>query len=163
LKEKPGLDFLTNTLGSGVVCSIAGWTLARPILEYPVFWGVLSIFGVGGIFIPTTMIDYDSDLKNGVITIATSLGKIKALYIGMICVIVANIMIILMGLFHYIISPEFLLFTWPIMVAEIGSYWFLLRRMDFTGGYYAILAFSLLMAVGNAAVLLYNAGLLAIP
>jgi chlorophyll synthase len=163
LKERPGLDLLTNSIGSGVFCSLAGWVVAKPIIEFPILWAVLSILGVGSIFIPTTIIDHESDIKNKVTTISTYLGKHKAFYIGMFCVISGNIVIVILGLTHYIISPEFLMFTWPIIVIQIGLYWYLLRKLDFDGGYYSILSVSLLMAVGNGCILLYNAGYLAIP
>ncbi len=162
-KERPGLDFITNALGSGVICSLAGWAVVKPISEFPFLWAVLSFFGVGVIYIPTTIIDYEPDLKEGVKTIATYLGKKKTYYIGMGCLIIANSIIVLMGLLNYIISPEFLYFAWPIIIAEIVSYWYLLRRLDFKGGYYSILTFSLLVAFGNGLILFYNAGLLAIP
>jgi 4-hydroxybenzoate polyprenyltransferase len=157
------LDFITNALGSGVFCSLAGWVVTKPVLEFPVVWGILSIFGVGGIFLPTTIIDYDYDTKHKVKTIATFLGKKKAFYLGMACVVMANIIIVMMALFYYIVPPRFLFFSWPIIAAQIFSYWYFLRRLDFEGGYYTILTFSILIAIGNTLILAYNAGRLIIP
>jgi chlorophyll synthase len=163
LKERPGLDILTNAIASGILCTMAGWVIAKPIQEFPILWGIISFFGVGAIYIPTTIIDFEPDGKKGVKTIATYLGKRKAFYIGWIFVIIANSTIILMGLLNYIIPPKFLLFVWPIMVAEILSYWYYLRKLDYDGGYYAILVFSLLVAFGTGLILFYNASLLTIP
>jgi 4-hydroxybenzoate polyprenyltransferase len=162
LKEQPGLDLLTNAIGSGIICTIAGWTIIRPILEFPLIWGIVSFFGVGAIYVPTTIIDFEPDVKNKVKTIATFLGKKKAFYLGWSFVILANSTIVLMGLFNYIIPPKFLLFVWPIMVAEISLYWYYLRKLDFKGGYYAILIFSILVAFGTGLILFYHAGLLPI-
>ncbi len=159
-KERPGLDLFTNSAGSGLICSLAGWAVVRPLSEFPIVWGILSLFGVGVIYIPTTIIDYESDVKKGVKTIATYLGKKKTFYIGMACLLIANGIIVLMSLTHYILYPEFLLFAWPIIIAEIASYWYLLKKLDFTGGYYSILAFSLLVAAGNGLILLHNSGVL---
>jgi len=75
LKERPGLDLLTNAIGSGIICTLAGWVTVRPALEFPILWGVVSFFGVGAIYIPTTIIDFEPDIKKGVKTIATYLGK----------------------------------------------------------------------------------------
>lgn len=163
LKERAGLDLLTNAMASGIICTMAGWVIIRPILEFPVLWGIISFFGVGAIYVPTTIIDYEPDIKKGVTTIATYLGKRKAFYLGWSFVVLANCTIILMGLLHYIIPPKFLLFVWPISIAEILSYWYYLRKLNFEGGYYAILVFSLLVAFGTGLILFYNAGLLVIP
>ena len=163
LKEQPGLDLLTNAMGSGIICTIAGWVIIRPILEFPMLWGIVSFFGVGAIYIPTTIIDFDPDVKKGVKTIATYLGKRKAFYLGWSFVVLANCTIVLMGLLNYVIPTKFLLFAWPIMIAEILSYWYYLRKLDFKGGYYAILVFSFLVAFGTGLILFYNAGLLPIP
>lgn len=163
LKEKPGLDVLTNAMGSGIICTLAGWIIIRPALEFPVLWGIVSFFGVGAIYVSTTIIDFDPDKKEGLTTIATYLGKQKAFYLGWIFVILANCTIFLMGLLNYIIPPKFLIFIFPIMAAEIFSYWFWLRKLDFRGGYFAILTFSILVAFGTGLIMFYNAGLLAVP
>jgi len=163
LKERPGLDLLTNAIASGILCTMAGWVINKPILEFPFLWGIISFFGVGAIYIPTTIIDFEPDVKKGVKTIATYIGKRKAFFLGWIFVILANVTIVLMGLLNYIIPPKFLLFTWPIIVAEILSYWYYLRKLDYEGGYYAILVFSLLVSFGTGFILFYNAGLLKIP
>lgn len=163
LKERSGLDLLTNILGSGVICSIAGWIIVKPIAEFPFFWILVPILGVGAIYMPTTIIDYDPDVKEGVKTIATYLGKKKAFYLGITFVILVNCVIIAMAISNYIISPKFILFTWPLVVIEIITYWYCLRNLDFKGGYYAILTFSILAAIGNGLILLYHAGYLILP
>ena len=163
LKERPGLDLLTNVLGSGVICSLAGWVIVKPIVEFPFFWILVPILGVGAIYMPTTIIDYEPDIKEGVKTIATYLGKKKAFYLGLVCVVLVNCAIISMALSNYIISPKFILLTWPLIVIEIVTYWYCLRKLDFKGGYFAILSFSVLAAIGNGLILLYHSGLLILP
>lgn len=163
LKERPGLDLLTNAIASGIICTMAGWVIIKPVIEFPILWGIISFFGVGVIYLPTTIIDYESDIKKGVTTIATHLGKRKAFYIGWSFVVLANSSIVLMGLLNYIIPTNFLLFTWPIMIAEILAYWYYLRKLNYEGGYYAILVFSLLVSFGTGLILFYNAGMLTIP
>jgi chlorophyll synthase len=163
LKERPGLDLFTNSIASGILCTIAGWVINKPIQDFPILWGIVSFFGVGAIYIPTTIIDYEPDIKKGVKTIATYLGKQKTFYIGWSFVVLANISIVLMGLLDYVIPPRFLLFAFPIMIAEIISYWYYLGKLNYEGGYYAILVFSILVAFGTGLILFYNAGLLPIP
>jgi chlorophyll synthase len=163
LKERPGLDLLTNGIGSGIICSVAGWIIIKPIIDFPVLWGIVSFLGVGAIYVPTTVIDFQPDLKEGVTTIATYLGKRKAFYLGLSFVVLSNCGIILMGLMNYIIPPKFLLFVWPIILAEILSYWYFMKKLDFEGGYYSILIFSILVSFGTGLILFYNAGFLTIP
>jgi len=163
LKERPGLDLFTNAIASGILCTIAGWVIDKPIQDFPILWGIVSFFGVGAIYIPTTIIDYEPDIKKGVKTIATYLGKQKTFYIGWSFVLLANLSIVLMGLLNYIIPPKFLFFAFPIMIAEIISYWYYLRKLNYEGGYYAILVFSVLVAFGTGLILFYNAVMLPIP
>lgn len=162
-KERPGLDLLTNIIGSGVLCSFSGWIVVGSFYDFPFFWVLLPIFGVGAIYAPTTIIDYESDVREEVKTIATYFGKKKTYYFGLACVILANLVIAVMSLSDYIVSVKFLFYTWPLIFIEIFLYWFCLKRLDFTGGYYAILSFSLLAAIGNGLILLYHAGYLIFP
>lgn len=163
LKERPGLDLLTNSIASGILCTMAGWVIIKPLDEFPIIWGIISFFGVGAIYVPTTIIDFEPDTKNDVITLATSIGKRKAFFLGWICVICANLTIVIMGLLDYIIPPKFLLFVWPIMIAEIVLYRYFLKKLDMKGGYYAIMSFSLLVSIGTGLILFYNANLLSLP
>jgi len=163
LKEKPGFDLLTNAIASGILCTMAGWITIKPIVEFPILWGIISFFGVGAIYVPTTIIDFDPDRKKEVLTLATYLGKRKAFYFGWSFVVLANSTIVLMGLLNYIIPTKFLFYIWPIMITEILSYWYFLRKLDYNGGYYAILSFSILVAFGTSLILFFNAGLLKIP
>lgn len=160
LKEKPGLDLIVNISGAGIICTIAGWITAQPITQLPVLFLLVPVFGVAAIYMPTTIIDYEPDILEGLKTITTQIGKKNSFFLGMASVILANITIITMGLLNYIISPKFLLYTWPLMLIEIFTYWYLLRKLDFAGGYFAILTFSIYAAIGNGLILFYNAGIL---
>ena len=57
LKNRAGIDVVTNLVGSGLLCSIAGWIVVKPLLLYPYIWGVASMAGVAAIYIPTTIND----------------------------------------------------------------------------------------------------------
>jgi len=162
LKEKPGIDVVTNAIGAGVICSLAGWSMVADLSEYPILWGVVSFFGVGAIYFPTTLIDYEPDVKNGVTTIATVLGKKRIYYLGMASVVIANSLIILMCFMDYIIDTGFLLFAVPIVIAQVGTYWYFLRQQNFKGGYRAILVLSIFLLIGNVLLLFYHAGILSV-
>jgi chlorophyll synthase len=158
LKNKAGLDVLTNALGSGLVCSIAGWIVARPFLEYPWIWGAASVSGVCAIYIPTTIIDSDNDRRFGVNTFAVKLGKKRAFYGGVISITLANALIIYMGMTNYLITPEFLIVAWPIAIAQPVIYYMILRKLTFRSVYRTIFAIATLLAAGNILMLTYYTG-----
>ncbi len=159
LKNRAGLDVITNAVGSGVLCSIAGWIVAKPLLEYPVIWGFTSLFGVSSIYIPTTIIDQENDKKLGVNTFAVKLGRRRAFYAGLFCIAMANALIIYMGLISYLITPEFLIVAWPIAIAQPIAYAFILRKLTFKSVYRTIMALAGLLLVGNILLLTYYVGL----
>ncbi len=158
LKNRAGIDVVTNAFGSGLLCSIAGWIVAKPLLDYPIIWGMTSLFGVSAIYIPTTIIDSDNDKKFGVNTFAVRLGKKKAFYAGVFAIAMANILIIYMGLTNYLITPEFLMVAWPIAIAQPTIYYLILRKLTFKSVYKTITAIAILLAAGNILMLTYYTG-----
>lgn len=159
LKNRAGMDVATNAFGSGLLCSIAGWIIAKPLIEYPVIWGLISMFGVCSIYIPTTIIDQENDKRLGVKTIAVELGKRKAFYLGLFCITMANVLVIFIGLINYLITPEFLIVGFPIAVAQIISYALILRRLTFKSVYRTIISLASLLTLGNALLLTFYVGL----
>jgi chlorophyll synthase len=155
LKSRPGLDLVINATGAGILCSFAGWVLVKPILEFPFFWLLPMFFGVSALFIPTTIIDYDSDKKNGVTTIAVKLGQQKAFYLGLISISIANAGIIFMGLNNYLITPRFVYAVWPIAIAQVIMYWVILRKQTFHNVFRTIVGLAALLTFGNILLLLY--------
>jgi chlorophyll synthase len=159
LKNRAGLDVVTNAFGSGLLCSIAGWIVVKPLIEYPVIWGLISMFGVCSIYIPTTIIDQENDKRLGVKTIAVELGKRKAFYLGLFCITMANVLVIFIGLINYLITPEFLIVGFPIAVAQIIAYAIILRRLTFKSVYRTIISLASLLTLGNVLLLTYYVGL----
>jgi chlorophyll synthase len=158
LKNRAGIDVVTNAIGAGVICSLAGWIVAKPLLDYPVLWGFTSLFGVSSIYIPTTIIDSDNDKRFGVNTFAVKLGKKKAFYAGIFCITAANALIIIMGFMNYLIDLEFLVVAWPIAVAQPTIYYLILRKLTFKSVYRTIMALAGLLVGGNILLLTYYVG-----
>jgi chlorophyll synthase len=158
IKSRSGFDVILNSTGAGILCSIAGWIIVRPLDDFPVLWLIPMCFGVAAIYIPTTIIDYDSDRKNKVNTISVWLGQRMAFYLGFGCIIIANMGIMLLGLFNYLITPEFVYVVWPIAVAQIIIYWIILRKQSFENVFRTIIGLSLLLVIGNILLLLYYTG-----
>lgn len=159
LKNRAGLDVVTNAMGSGLLCSIAGWIVTKPLLEYPVLWGLVSIFGVSALYIPTTIIDQESDKRAGLNTFAVKLGKRRAFYAGLLCIAIANAIIVYMGLISYLIDPNFLTVAWPIAFLMVISYGLILSKLTFKSVYRTIMALATLMLLGNGLLITYYVGL----
>jgi chlorophyll synthase len=162
IKNRAGWDMILNATGSGILCSFAGWILIKPIVEFPILWLIPMFFGVAALYIPTTIIDYDSDKKNNVNTIAVRLGQQGAFYFGLICIIIANVAVMTMGLINYLVSPEFTYVAWPIALAQVVLYWLILKQQSFENVFKTIVALSILLSIGNIILLLFYNGVLKI-
>jgi chlorophyll synthase len=158
IKNRAGLDVILNASGAGILCSFAGWVTAEPLNEFPFIWLIPMFTGVAAIYVPTTMSDYESDKKNNVYTIAVRLGQKHAFYLGLLCISIANITVIAMGLIDYLITPEFVYFIWPVALTQVILYWLILRNQTFENVVYTIVGLSILLSIGNILLLLYYTG-----
>jgi 4-hydroxybenzoate polyprenyltransferase len=70
LKARPGADVAINALVVGVFGPAAGWTLYRPLAEYPLIMVVLGFLLGAALYLPTTVIDVDADRSAGDVTSA---------------------------------------------------------------------------------------------
>ena len=82
LKTRPGADLAANAVAVGVVTLLAGWAVARPLTGFP--WYVLpqGLLVATALYVPTTLVDADSDRRSGYRTIATTLGERRAYLVG---------------------------------------------------------------------------------
>lgn len=82
LKTRPGADLAANALAVGVVTLLAGWAVTRPLGEFP--WYVLpqGLLVATALYVPTTLVDADSDRQSGYRTVATTLGVRRAYVVG---------------------------------------------------------------------------------
>jgi chlorophyll synthase len=65
LKARPGADVAVNALVVGVLGPVAGWSLHRPVGEYPVVLAVLGLLLAAALYLPTTVLDADADRAAG--------------------------------------------------------------------------------------------------
>lgn len=158
VKNRPGYDLILNASGAGILCSLAGWVAVKSLDGFPFFWLIPMFFGVAAIYIPTTIIDHDSDKEKGVNTIAVRLGKRRAFHLGLVCIAIANCAVMAMGLRNYIISPEFVSLVWPIAVSQVVLYWALLKEQTFKNVYITIVGLAVLLSIGNILILLHYTG-----
>lgn len=65
LKSRPGADVAVNALVVGVLGPAAGWSLHRPVLDYPPIMIALGLLLGAALYLPTTVIDLDADVAAG--------------------------------------------------------------------------------------------------
>ena len=70
LKERPGADVAVNAFVVGVLAPAAGWSLNKPVDEYPAVMVLLGILLAAALYVPTTVMDRDADMAVGNTTIA---------------------------------------------------------------------------------------------
>ncbi|WBB68258.1 UbiA family prenyltransferase [Micromonospora sp. WMMD812] len=70
LKGRPGVDVTVNALVVGVLAPMAGWSLHRPVGEYPAVMILLGLLLAAALYVPTTVLDVDADLVAGDATAA---------------------------------------------------------------------------------------------
>lgn len=82
LKSVPGADVAVNAVGIGVLAGLAGWSLARPIGEFPFAFLPQGLLVATAIYVPTTLVDLEPDRAAGEHTVATVLGEQRAYRVG---------------------------------------------------------------------------------
>jgi chlorophyll synthase len=165
-KGVPGADLLTNMVGFGVLCPLAGWALLRPIEESPT-WFVLTIaLFIGALYAPTTASDYSADRAFGIRTLAVRLGIGPTLAMGFVLE-VASVAVLAMGW-----SQRWFPFDgsaydamgplWPFLVLAIVFYAVFIRRPSVGKIWSLILVLSLAQGLGVILMLWASVGGLAL-
>jgi 4-hydroxybenzoate polyprenyltransferase len=91
LKAKPVIDTLLNAIGYGWVAFSLGW-LAGGAFSWTISLHSLPyIIAVAAMYINTTLIDASGDRQNGFTTTGIWLGKKKATFISLICIVLVII------------------------------------------------------------------------
>lgn len=131
-KGVPGLDLLTNVVGFGVICPLAGWALLRPVEGFPLWYlGATALF-VGAVYVPTTASDSASDRAFDIRTLAVALGVRRSMVLGFL-LLVGAVALLAVGdflvLFPFDGPAEHVLATlWPFLAVQVGLYAAFLRR-----------------------------------
>lgn len=128
LKQRPGLDVLSNAVPVGVLAPLAGWATAAPMAQFPWQLGGLGVLTVAALYLPTLMIDAPSDRAAGIRTTAVVLGLRLTYRIGVLLWASASTACLLL-----LITGTLLPFRlqWPDLlgwVVVVISYPILIRR-----------------------------------
>jgi lycopene elongase/hydratase (dihydrobisanhydrobacterioruberin-forming) len=68
LKARPGFDVAVNAIAVGVLGPVAGWSLYRPVTDYPPAMAVFGLLLAAALYLPTTVIDRIADRDAGDVT-----------------------------------------------------------------------------------------------
>jgi len=61
VKSRPGADVAVNALVVGVLAPVSGWSLHRPVGDYPLILALLGLLLAAALYLPTTVIDLAAD------------------------------------------------------------------------------------------------------
>ena len=159
-KARGGMDLVTNMVGFGLFCSLAGFILGAPLVDYPWPWLLPMLFGTGCLYVLTTIADMEADGASEVPTIAVKMGFESSVKLSIALLLIANAAILGMGLAGYhLYGPQVIFRVWPISVLEFIPLLYLLRHENIDVILWVIFATGSLMAVGTFLLALNNVGI----
>lgn len=122
LKGRAGFDVAVNVVGVGALCFVGGWSIARPLAEFPpLLFALMALYLTGG-YIPTTIADHHLDLAAGDRTIAVALGPRRAFHVGLAALIGGDLAFVAWILLEQVVAPAFLLWAAPLFVLKNVAY-----------------------------------------
>ncbi|PZF79684.1 UbiA prenyltransferase family protein [Jiangella anatolica] len=83
LKARPGFDVAVNALAIGAAGQLAGWSMLRPLAEFPWPMAVLGTLVGAALYVPTTFADLEADRVSGYTTLAVRLGPRRTYLLGL--------------------------------------------------------------------------------
>jgi len=120
LKVRPGFDVAINAVGDGGLTILGGWTSARSIGGFPWVIFVVGCLAAAGWYLPTTILDYESDLDAGYTTTAIRLGPRVTYRIGLGFWTAAGVACFALAATGVILPRHAM---WPLAVSVPGLIW----------------------------------------
>ncbi len=165
LKGRGGWDLVINMSGIGVVLPLAGWSVARPLGEFPFFYLPSIFFGIGALYILSTLADYKIDRATGVGSIVVRLGKKAAIWLGFAFLVADTFCLVLIGYYNYLFTWSIMRLLWPPLVFGWLAYYHYLVRNKAT---YPIIIKTIIILAGiyigdTGTSLLFFCGIVPVP
>lgn len=165
LKSRGGWDLLVNMVGIGVVLPLAGWSVARPVQEFPFLYLPSVAFGIGALYILSTLADRRIDRASGVNSVVVRFGKQAAIRLGFAFLVIDTLSLTLIGFFNYLVPWSIMRLLWPPLVFQwLVYYHFIMRRKaTYSNIIKAIIALAGIYIGDSGFFLLFFCGLLPVP
>jgi len=165
LKSRGGWDLAVNMLGIGVILPLAGWSVARPVGEFPVFYLPSIALGIGTLYILTTLADRKIDLAAGINSVAVRLGKRASVRLGFAFLVLDTLSLVAIGYADYLVPWRIMRLLWPPLVVQWLIYYLLMMRGKATYGniIYTIIALAGIFIGATGTFLLFFSGVLGVP
>lgn len=124
-----GLDIFVNTIGIGVICPLAGWSLSRPLQEFPLWYLVSIATIIGGLYAPTTASDYETDRRFGIRTLAVRIGVKRTINLGLLLLSYGICLLLIYGFLGlFPLSKDIIFSLWPLLIIQpLIYYWMTLK------------------------------------
>lgn len=185
-KARCGLDILTNMVGLGIICPLAGWVVSKPdnllfILNFPPLQLLASFLIIGGLYAPTTVADYNADKIANLRTLAVKLGREKTLILGFVLLTLGVIILVLMGVFNIFPYGNNLFLTnkeglplpvvdnifygfWPFIVIQPFFYlWFFFKNPDYSEIFSGLFLLATTQGIAFIIYMFYYSEILPVP
>jgi len=165
LKSRGGWDLAVNMLGIGVILPLAGWSVARPVQQFPVFYLPSIAFGIGTLYILTTLADRRIDRASGINTVVVRLGKTASIRLGFVLLVLDTLSLVAIGWLNYLVPWRIMRLLWPPLVVQWLIYYHFIMRGRATYGniIYAIIALAGIFIGATGLFLLFFSGVLPVP
>lgn len=146
LKSRPFGDILVNAVGYGAITTLAGWGLGSGWTgPWPLGGMLIVALAISAGYIPTVMMDRDTDARTGVRSTAVEYGQRVSWRLGLLALLGANATMIGLALAGVYVGPSFVLVVLAFLVLELLAYALLVADPDpqreFLGGSIVTLAF----------------------
>ena len=82
LKHRGGADLITNAVGFGLLLPLAGWSLVKPVGDFPPLYLAAIGLTLGALYAPTTVADFAADRVVATHSLAVRFGIRRALMAG---------------------------------------------------------------------------------
>lgn len=165
LKGRGGWDLVVNMVGIGVLLPLAGWSVARPVQEFPVFYLPTIFLGIAALYTMTTVADHDIDKKMGVNSMVVRFGRQATVDLGFVFLVLDTLSLIIIGFFDYLVPWTIMRFMWPPLVFQWFVYYHYMMkgRVTYMKIMKAIVVLAGIFIGATGLFLLFLTGVLPVP
>lgn len=123
LKARAPWDLLVNAAGIGIGCTLAGWSIARPWLEFPWPFVVQGVLVSVGVYLPSVMVDHEADKAARLDTFAVRFGMQRTFLVGFGAFTASCVGAIAFAAADYVMPRGFLPVLVPFCLVMVLQYW----------------------------------------